>query len=127
MRVDTPEQAARAVAFAREALSRPVTAAELGRVAERVRASSPVRAFASAEERAAGECVGELGTGKPGEKPSAADLDKWRAFLFSSESVAFAAVGRRSILDAAAGALHDGPAWPDGNAPDDPWPAAAHG
>jgi hypothetical protein len=124
MRVDTPQQASRAVAFSRDALSRPITAAELGRVAERVRTTSPVRAFSSAPDRATGECVGELATAKPGEKPAAADLEKWRAFLFSSDSVAFAAVGRRPILDAAAEALRDGPAWPDGDEPDDPWPAA---
>jgi hypothetical protein len=124
IRVDTAEQASRAVRFAREALSRPVTPAELGRVAERVREASPVRAFVSAEERAVGECVGELGTARPGEKPTPADLAKWQRVVFSSDSVAFAAVGQRTILDAAAQALHDGPPWPDGPGPDDPWPAA---
>jgi hypothetical protein len=124
VRVDTPAQARQAVAFARDALSRPVTPAEFGRIAERVRANSPVRAFVSASERAAGECVGELGTARPGEKPSAPDFEKWRASIFSSESVAFAAVGRRAVLDAAAEALRDGAAWPDGNGPEDPWPVA---
>ncbi len=123
-RVDDDAQATRAVAAARDALARPVTQVELGRLEARVQSASPLRVFTSPTDRALGDCVGELATPRAPEKPSLAELEKWRAALYSSEKVAFAAVGSRRMLDAASRALRDGPAWPSTDEPEDPWPAS---
>ncbi|HVW26429.1 MAG TPA: hypothetical protein VHC69_13770 [Polyangiaceae bacterium] len=123
-RVDDEKQATRAVEVAFAALSRPVAQQELARVDARVRASLPLRVFANAAERAAGECVGELAAARPPRPASLADLEKWRAAIFSSEAVAVAVVGRRQMLDAAASALRDGPPWPNNDGPADPLPPA---
>jgi hypothetical protein len=122
-RVDGKEQAAKAVATARDALSRPITQAEFAAVAVRVR-STPMRVFASPADRAVGDCVGELAAPRAPQTPTLAELEKWRTAAFSSQSTAFAAVGSRDMLDATADALRDGPAWPSGDEPDDPWPAS---
>jgi hypothetical protein len=123
-RVDSREQAGRLATSARDALGRPFTEAEIARAGDRVRAGPGARTWASAADRAVGECSGELGQTGPPDRPTAASVERWRTAVFSSQSVAFSAVGRRDVLESVASALRAAGPWPTSHALQDPWPAA---
>lgn len=119
-------EAARFVDNATRAFAAPVTAGELSAA----RAPNRIPSFRSASAAAVGSCSGELGAASTGptsvslEPPDARALEEWRARARSSLTTAFAAAGPRAVLDAAARALANGPAWPTESAATDRWPDA---
>ena len=88
------------------------------------------RAFAGRAEASVAECSGELGLTPGATVPDVrspagrAELEKYRAAAFAARASAFAALGSSAFVNAAANELEKAPSWPNGDAPDDPWPAS---
>jgi hypothetical protein len=125
------EEAARFFREATGAMDRPVRPGDpaLGGVNRQLRALRS-RSWLGAAEQNVAQCSGEFGV-QPGapiadfRSPSgAATLERWRSHVASTRTVRFAAVGPRAVLERAADAVRDLPAWPEGSKPDDPWPGA---
>jgi len=129
--VSAPAEASRFVQVAAAALRTPLVAREAGVAAVgRKLAALRGRVVASPAEAAVSACSGELGgplsapLGDPASAEGAARLEAARQRVVSSQATAFAAVGPRALLDAAAQALADTDPWPAQPAPEDRWPDA---
>ncbi|MCB9580738.1 MAG: hypothetical protein H6717_27160 [Polyangiaceae bacterium] len=125
--VDSPAAAGRFVQAAARALATPVSANEAGVAEAKKRlAALKARTWSSPAEAAVAHCTGELGVAPGAAVPEAAPttLDGWRRQVDSHQSVAFAVLGPRAVLDAATDALAGTPEWPDQSPPNDPWPSA---
>ena len=128
--VESPDAAARFVTAASEALQEPVEASEpalrgLAEALEALRGRPRAGEAEGAVAACSGEIVAEASEAAIDPK-SAADLKRledWRRRMAVAPGVAVAAVGRSSVLDAAAQALHRVPAWPTEPAPEDAWPS----
>jgi hypothetical protein len=96
------EQAARFVQEGNRALVTPVSAADAERLAARS-AAEPSRVARSASEAALAQCAGEamLAPGADGQRASAGDVSRWLESVRVGD-VAFAVVGSREYLEAAA-------------------------
>jgi len=88
------------------------------------------RAFAGKAEASAADCSGELGLLPGAAVPDMstpagrAELDAYRRFAFAARASSFAALGSSEFVDAVAGELERVGSWPNGDAPEDPWPAS---
>ncbi|HMJ56456.1 MAG TPA: hypothetical protein VK540_30525 [Polyangiaceae bacterium] len=123
--VESPTRAVEFVAAARAALAGRVTAGspEFALVVRRVAAlrRHPLEAPIA---QAVARCTGELGvlpsdaSIDPSTSEGVAQLEATRGAAYGASQVAFAAVGAQALVDAAAGAVHRGEAWPRGTAPE---------
>lgn len=101
----------------------------LGTIAEHLSALRS-HSFAGRAEATLAECSGELGLTPGAPLPDVrtaagrAEVDKYREQAFSSSNSAFAALGPREFVNAAARELSNVPAWPSGDAAPDAWPNA---
>jgi hypothetical protein len=120
----TPKDVERAVTAASNALKTPFTEQDRGRARERFKAAPTARAWTSKADAAVSACIGETGDAAPALNPSLADLERFRTSVLSTESVAFAVVGPRALLDAGEDALKDTDGWPKHRVLQDGWPAA---
>jgi hypothetical protein len=124
-------QAARFFREATAAMHSPVRPGDpvLGRVSNRLRTLQG-RTWLGVAEQNVARCSGEFGleSGAPRADPGlpswTTTLERWRARVASTRTVRLAAVGPRALLEEAADAVRELPAWPEGDAPDDPWPDA---
>jgi hypothetical protein len=123
-RVKTEADVARAIAAVSVALRASFTEEERGRARERFKSGRPARAWTSPADAAVSSCIGEPGDATSLANPTLADLERWRTAVLSTESVAFAVVGPRALLDAAEDALQATPSWPRHSALEDAWPAS---
>ena len=88
------------------------------------------RSFAGRAEAAVADCSGELGQLQGAALPDVrtpegrAAVDGYRKFAFASRASAFAALGSKDFVNAAASELERAPEWPSGDAPEDPWPTS---
>lgn len=114
--VDKPPLAAAFVRTASEALARPVQPNEVPRE------PIVVPRLLGAGEAAVASCSGELGEVGAPAPLDRASLERFRVGAHSRNSVAFGAVGKRELLDAAADALEETPSWPANEGPSDPVP-----
>lgn len=123
--VNSADGAERFVRAAAAALATPLTDddAALHAVRGRLRNVS-LRAFASEADANVAACSAELGVAKVGARRLAAsDIEGWRKQVHRAGAVAISAIGDTPILDATRDALEKLEAWPDGDGPEDPWPA----
>ena len=87
------------------------------------------RAFAGRAEATLADCSGELGQGQGVAVPDVrtpagrATVDEYRKFAFATRASAFAAVGSKDFVNAAASDLERSAEWPTGDAPEDAWPS----
>jgi hypothetical protein len=119
----TPKDVERAVTAVSNALKTPFTEQDRSRARERFKAAPPARAWTSKADAAVSSCIGETGDAAPVLNPSLADLERFRTAVLSTESVAFAVVGPRALLDAGEDALKDTDGWPKHRVLQDGWPA----
>jgi hypothetical protein len=124
--VGSPDEASRFVRAIAEAVATPVSGSEPALGAVRVRlAALRARGFRGPGDAAAAACSGEPGVlAAPGDAadPTLAELETWRRAAHSARASAYAALGDKPVLSAAADALDELGAWPDEPAPNDPWP-----
>jgi len=122
------ESASRAVEFvnaARAALAARVVpgSPELALVVRRV-AALRRRPLEAPIVQAVARCTGELGvllsdaSIDPSTNDGALQLEATRSAAYAAAQIAFAAAGGQAVVDAAAGAVHRGEAWPRGAAPE---------
>ncbi len=129
--VSGPGDAARFVGAATQAAldTTSIEPAHLHGAAERLQALT-TRRWLGPADAAAARCSGELGIapGAPVLDPRAPagrqQLETWRRAAHNVRSVAFAALGPRGVLDAAASAVSRAATWPAGAPPEDAWPQA---
>jgi hypothetical protein len=122
-KVHSGPESVRYLEAARAALATPLSDDDFVRTRDALRQAPPLRTWASAAEAAVADCIGELGTRAPS-APTKALVEGWRASVFSSQNVSFAAVGSRAILDVTENTIRGWPAWPKAKNIDDPWPPA---
>jgi hypothetical protein len=122
-KVRSAQEAVRYVEASRAALGAPLTDDDFVRTQAALRQAPPLRTWTSTAENAVADCIGELGT-RAASPTTKAVVEGWRASVFSSDNVAFAAVGSRAILDATEKTIRDASAWPKAKTVDDPWPAS---
>ena len=88
------------------------------------------RAFAGRAEATLADCSGELGHGPGVAVPDVrtpagrATVDEYRKFAFATRASAFAALGSKDFVNAAASDLERAAEWPSGDAPEDAWPSS---
>ncbi len=128
--VRSPAGAARFVRMATRALTKPLAANDPALpAAARALSALKARSFSGSAEESVAACTGELGVRvgaaliDPASPGGAGQIERWRQRVATAPSVAFAALGPSPLLDAAARALSETPAWPETPAPSDPWPA----
>ncbi len=125
----TPQQAAEFVAQFYDALAAPVTTSSpaVQLAAQRLDAlrAHPLDSPALVPVL---QCTGELGSlpSDPWFDPTSAQglarLEQLRRVSHVRERVSIGAVGQAPITQQVVRAVHDGPAWPSGSLPQDPWP-----
>jgi hypothetical protein len=128
--VPSAGEARRLVQALSAALAEPFGPAEpaLGAMRAAVQALGAARLAGPAEEATAA-CAGEPFLREaprgfdPAQDRTKADIDAWREAVHTVRASALAAVGSREVLAAVEDALARGPAWPEGAAANDPWPA----
>jgi hypothetical protein len=112
--VDKPALASAFIRTASEALGRPIQPNEVPRE------PIVVPRLLGAAEAAVASCSGELGEIAAPSPIDRATLERFRVGAHSKNSVAFGAVGKRELLDAAADALEETSSWPANEGPIDP-------
>jgi hypothetical protein len=122
--VQSPEDAARFVRAASQALAKSVGAKDEALAVVRARSSAfRLHRFRDRAEAEVGACSGELGVAGALPGPiSAAQLESWRRRVHSANAVAFAAIGNEPILEATSDAVASLGAWPSEDGPNDAWP-----
>jgi hypothetical protein len=134
--VASPRQAAAFVQAVTQALAEPITSEtdEWSTVRSHLEQLS-IHSWSSSTEAAVSACSGELGMGADRKQSeldrlaTADGLERWRTAVYSTQAVAFAALGPDTVLDAATQALRATAAWPRQPGVQDPWPkrdAAGH-
>ncbi len=127
--VTSPEEADRFVNAAARALRTPFSSTEAFAAAIRESLGAlEAHGFINPGDREVARCSGDLGLPQgaslvdPATPAGAAKIEKWRRSVFTTGAAAFAAIGSKPVLDAAAGALTTSQAWPRGPGPEDAWP-----
>ena len=114
--IGSAPDAARFVTECTRALSAPLApdGKEAAAITDALAAIS-IPTWSSASESAVAACSGELGTPAGGHSPSPAvtapELESWRRDVYSTRSVAFAALGAPAVLEAATDARSTTRCW----------------